>query len=138
MISTEKSRKEIKEMNEIGYIVIAVKTAGGALPVENAVVTVRDGGGNILYVEFTDESGRTPLLRVAAPPKGNSLSPEASEPPFYTYGIDTDKEGFVSVRNLSVPAYPGITSIQPVTLLPLPEGSKRQEITVNESGSPEL
>ena len=125
-------------MNEIGYIVIAAKTAGGALPVENAVVTVRDGSGNILFVEFTDKSGKTPLLRVAAPPKENSLNPEAPDPPFYTYAIDTDKEGFVSVRNLSVPVYPGITSIQPVELLPLPEGSRRREITVNESGSPEL
>lgn len=125
-------------MNESGYIIVAVKTAGGALPVENAVVTVRDANGNILYVEFTDRSGRTPILRVAAPPKANSEAPGAPEPPFYIYNIDTDKEGYTSVRNVGVPIYPGITSIQPVELLPLPEGTRNENVTFTEGDPPNL
>ena len=125
-------------MNESGYIVVAVKTAGGALPVENAVVTVKDESGNILYVEFTDRSGRTPKLRVAAPPKANSSAPGASEPPFFNYNIDTDKEGFTSVRNVNVPIYPGITSIQPIELLPLAEGSQNENVTFTEGNPPSL
>ena len=125
-------------MNESGYITLAVKTAGGALPVENAIVTVKDNAGAILYVVFTDKSGRTPSLIVPAPPKSNSSSPNTGEPPFYTYNIDTDKQGFVSVRNLSVPVYPGITSIQPVEMLPIAEGQRGTPITFNESGAPNL
>ena len=125
-------------MNESGYITLAVKTAGGALPVENAVVTVKDSAGSILYVVFTDKSGRTPPLIVPAPPKANSSAPNTGEPPFYTYNIDTDKGGYVSVRNVSVPVYPGITSIQTVELLPIAEGQGGNPITFNESGAPNL
>ena len=47
---------------EYGYILVSVKTAGGALPVANAVVTVKDANDNILYVEFTDSSGNTQVM----------------------------------------------------------------------------
>ncbi len=125
-------------MNESGYITVAVRTAGGALPVENAIVTVKDANQNILYVTFTDRSGKTERLAVPAPPKANSSSPGAADPPFYTYNIDTDKQGFVSVRNLSIPVYPDITSIQPVELLPIAEGQSDTPVTFNESGAPLL
>ena len=125
-------------MNESGIITVIARTAGGALPVENAVVTVKDSNQNILYVVFTDISGKTPPLAVPAPPKANSLSPNEPAPPFYSYNIDTDKAGYVSVRNLSVPVYPGITSIQPVEMLPLAEGERNTPVTFNESGTPSL
>ena len=125
-------------MNETGYLVITVRTAGGALPVENAIVTVKDGQGRILYVKFTDASGKTPRLRLASPPLENSENPNAPSPPFYTYTVDTDKEGFVSVRNSLVPIYPTVTSIQPVELIPLSEGERSGRITYVESEAPRL
>jgi hypothetical protein len=125
-------------MNESGYITVIARTAGGALPVENAVITVKDEKGSILYVTFTDKSGKTPPLAVPAPPKSNSSSPGAPEPPFYTYSIDTDAPKFISVRNTGVPVYPGITSIQTVELLPRAEGQKDTPVTFNESGAPSL
>lgn len=121
-----------------GYIVASVKTAGGALPVENAVVTIRDENGNILYVKFTDRSGQTPRLRVPAPPISNTESPDMPGPPFFNYNIDTDKEGFISVRNVSVPVYPGITSIQPVELLPVPEGASPPPAIFTDNVPPSL
>ena len=125
-------------MNESGYITLIARTAGGALPLENAIVTVKDGAGSILYVVFTDKSGRTPPLIVPAPPKANSSAPNTGEPPFYTYNIDTDKKGYVSVRNVNVPVYPAITSIQTVEMLPIAEGQGVNPITFNESGAPNL
>lgn len=121
-----------------GYLIITARTAGGALPVENAVVTVSDTAGNILYVVFTDRSGSTPRLKLAAPPLANSEAPGMPEPPFYSYNVDTDIEGYRSVRNISVPIYPGITSIQPVELLPVPEGSGGSPAIFPESIPPEL
>lgn len=128
-------------MNENGYITVAVKTAGGALPVENAVVTVKNSSGEILAVYFTDRDGKTPRLKVLAPPKENSESPDAATPPFFSYGIDTDKEGYISVRNIDVPVYPGVTSIQPVELVPRPEGSfgyPKASVTYTEGEAPRL
>ncbi len=128
-------------MEENGYITVNVRTAGGALPVENAVVTVKDSGGAILAVFFTDRDGKTPRLKVLAPPRANSESPGAASPPFFNYNIDTDKEGYISVRNVDVPVYPGITSIQTVELIPLSEGSSKftgDSITYTESLPPNL
>ena len=123
---------------EYGYILVSVKTAGGALPVANAVATVKDANDNILYVEFTDSSGNTQVMKVPAPAKSNSISPDTGLPPYFNYNIDTDKEGYVSVRNTNVPVYPGITSIQPVEMLPLPEGLRIPLVTFSESVPPEL
>jgi len=128
-------------MEENGYITVNVRTAGGALPVENAVVTVKDSGGAILAVFFTDRDGKTPRLKVLAPPRANSESPGAASPPFFNYNIDTDKEGYISVRNVDVPVYPGITSIQSVELIPRSEGSSGfpgDSITFTESTPPNL
>lgn len=128
-------------MPDNGYIVVTAKTAGGALPVENAVVTIKDASGAILAVFFTDRDGRTPKLKVLAPPISNSESPGSPNPPFLNYNIDTDKEGYVSVRNVSVPVYPGITSIQPVELIPISEGSSlypNDVISFSESRPPNL
>ena len=108
---------------------------------ENAVVTVKDSAGALLAVFFTDRDGRTPKLKVLAPPRANSESPGAASPPFFNYNIDTDKEGYVSVRNVDVPVYPGITSIQSVELIPLSEGSSKfpnDSITFTEGVPPNL
>lgn len=108
---------------DYGQLIIAVKTAGGALPVENAVVTVKNTDGAIISVFFTDSNGRTPKLKLMAPPIANSEAPNQSGPAFYSYNVDTDRQGYTSVRNIGVPIYPGITSIQPVELVPVSEGS---------------
>lgn len=136
---------DLKDLNQggadYGYIIVKATTAGGALPVEQAVVTVRDLEDRIISVMFTDGSGLTQRLKVLAPPKSNSASPGTALPPFYAYNIDTDKEGFISVRNVDVPVYPGITSIQTVELLPLSEGNEGNEngdVIYNEGFPPDL
>lgn len=61
--------------------------------------------------------------------------------PYSLYNIDTDASGFYGVRNIDVPIYPGITSIQQVELIPLIEGTVRRngnEIKYNESSAPTL
>ncbi len=127
--------------SDYGQLIITVKTAGGALPVENAVVTVKDMNGAIISVFFTDSSGKTPKLKLMAPPIANSEAPNPSGPAFFTYNVDTDREGYTSVRNIGVPIYPGITSIQPVELIPVSEGSSEfynDTVDFNESQPPEL
>ena len=128
-------------MDDYGFIRVTVRTAGGAVPVERAIVTVKDGGENLLAVFFTDESGNTPTLKVAAPPKANSEIPNSDGAAFYVYNIDTDKAGYGGVRNIGVPVFPGVTSVQPVELTPTPEGASGRygdKITYNESGTPNL
>ena len=80
-------------------------------------------------------------MKVLAPPKENTETPDADGKPFALYNIDTDKAGFVSVRNIGVPVYSGVTSVQPVELAPIPEGGEgnyNENIRVDESGYPQL
>ena len=127
--------------NGYGFIRVAVRTAGGAIPVERAIVTVKDENGSLIAVFFTDEDGNTPTLKVLAPPIENSSAPGTGAPAFFSYNIDTDKAGYQSVRNIGAPVYPGVTSVQPVELIPLSEGDSGEfgtSVSFDESRAPEL
>ena len=127
--------------NNYGYLTVKVRTAGGAIPVSRAIVTVKDENEALLAVFFTDENGNTPTLKVLAPPLSNTQSPNAGGAAFFSYNIDTDKAGFMSVRNLGVPVYSGVTSIQPVELIPVSEGGDgdyNENVRYNENIPPNL
>ena len=127
--------------NDYGYLRVAVRTAGGAIPVERAIVTVKDSNEALIGIFFTDEDGNTPTVRLMTPPKINSESPNAPGAAFMLYNIDTDRSGYRSVRNIGVPVYPGVTSVQPVQLIPLSEGEHEgysDSIIYNESETPDL
>ena len=64
---------------------VAVTTALGAQPLENALVTVstapdENGTRTLLYAVRTDRDGMTPPMTLAAPPRSASLSPVRSRP----------------------------------------------------------
>ena len=123
----------------IGYLVVRVSTARGAIPLENATVSVRGTSlqsSDIIYSLETDESGLTPRLPLPAPPKSNSLSPDQSTP-YSLWSIDVFKKGYVTARYESVPIYPEITSVQNAELIPLSEGFMPYE-SVNQNEAPNL
>jgi hypothetical protein len=123
----------------IGYLVVRVSTARGAIPLENATVSVRGTSAqssDIIYSLETDESGLTPRLPLPAPPKSNSLSPDQSTP-YSLWSIDVFKKGYVTARYESVPVYPEITSVQNAELIPLSEGFMPYE-SVNQNEAPNL
>lgn len=108
---------------DIGYLQIAVRSAGGALPVADATVTVRSTEENpdaYFRIFTTDRSGQTPRIALPAPPRALSQAPEPAQiVPYATYIIETKKDGYRSVTNTFVPIYADVTSIQPVDLVPL-------------------
>lgn len=127
--------------NSYGLLRVTVRTAGGAVPVPRAIVTVKDANEALLAVFFTDENGNTPPLKVLAPPIENTQSPNSGGSPFFIYNVDTDRSGFRSVRNIGVPVYSGVTSVQPVELIPIPEGGEgnyNENIKYNENIPPNL
>ncbi|MBR4961519.1 MAG: hypothetical protein IKY52_11535 [Clostridia bacterium] len=106
-------------MSGKGYLRIWVTEAGGALPVRGVPVQIRDEAGNTLQVLRTGESGLTPTAELPAPPASESQRPESSTRPYAAYRVFVEMPGYVPVRELSVPVFDGITSLQPVNLLPL-------------------
>ncbi len=112
----------------IGFLEVIVKTANGALPVEGALVSIyeytaqgeRAQRGSLLYSLETDENGKTP--RVTLPTKDKALSQSyGNESPYATYNISVSKDGYYDNNYVNAPVFQGITSIQPVALIPLAE-----------------
>ncbi len=104
-----------------GSLIVSVRTAGNALPVEGATVTVSNATPDepaFLRTMQTDISGLTPLLPLSAMPKSDSLVPGIGHP-FTVYNIRVVKDGYYVHENRNVPIFAGITSLQPVELIPL-------------------
>lgn len=105
-----------------GFITVNVRTAGGALPVAGAVITISDTStGNVIAVMLSDISGTSEVIGLPTPPKGNSLTPGNNDVSTL-YTVDTDKEGFYHVINTGIPVFDGITAIQQVLLVPVARG----------------
>lgn len=116
----------MNEINKNGYgkLRARVTTAGITVPLEGAIVTVgkfTDGGKseeNIYYVK-TDASGMTDYLLLEAPPSVNSESPDPTGPAYYSYNMTVSKDGYFTVKNIGIPIFDGISSLQPVVMIPL-------------------
>ena len=107
----------------IGYLVVRASAASGAIPLEGAEVTVRGDLPNFSSVIVRLETGRdgaTPKISLAAPPRSNSTSPGVKDQ-FSTYNIEVRLKGFFPTGALKIPVFDGITSIQPINLIPLPQ-----------------
>ena len=108
----------------IGYLKIRATSAGGALPVEGAVVTVsnyRDGGdGELIASLRTNEGGLTPKVALSAPPASDSMMPGATRP-YALYNVNVTKDGFYPVESIAVPIFDRIVAVQPIDMVPLTE-----------------
>ena len=117
---------------EIGFLVVNVKTANGALPIENANVTIfanetpKENTGaalidsDVIYNLKTDISGKTPKVALNTKSKSLSQSPENLFP-YLTYNIYVTKDGYYDSTYLNVPIFQGVTSLQEADLIPLSE-----------------
>lgn len=109
-----------------GTLRIQTTTAGGALPVKGAVVRIsrvaEEGEPDVVLYSFeTDESGLTPFVVLAAPPKSESLSPDGGDA-YAVYRVVVNREGFYPVEVGRVPIFDGVRALQPIALIPINEG----------------
>ena len=146
-ISVKKSRKEaVMNQNNIienprsegglGHVIVKVTTARGAIPIENAEVYVRDYStdgevkrGDILGSYKTNSSGATERISLPTAPKSLSISPGNKGTAYKTYNIDVHSDGFYDQFYVNVPIFDGITAIQSVDLIPLPENGRSDGVT---------
>lgn len=127
-------------MSGTGYLLVRVGTAQGAIPVQGAKVTVRDNlgmevpgsKGSVITVMTTDRDGRTERVALAAPPKGDGLSPGGSIP-YATYNIDVEAPGYYRQFFHAVPVYDTITSIQPALLVPIAQSGNQDGISSDDT-----
>lgn len=118
------------ENESIGFLQVIVRTANGALPIEGANVSIyeyfpsneekpQDKGG-LIYSLSTDNNGKTE--KIALKTKSKDLSTSYGSPdPYLSYNIKVNKDGYYENRYISAPIFQGITSLQPVELIPIAE-----------------
>ena len=132
-----------------GNLIVRVTTARGAIPLEGAQVNVRnyfpeqsESKGDVIASFTTNRDGNTPLILLPAPPRSNSLSPNNGIP-YASYNLDVSLEGYFSQNYFNVPVFDGITAIQGVDMIPLPENGRTDSRTPDserffESQAPDL
>ena len=114
----------------MGYMIVRVTTARGAIPLEGATVTVSDyfdedkkERGNAIYTLKTNASGLTDKLALPAPPRELSMAPGNGKS-YQSYILTVTKEGFADQKYINVPVFEGITAIQNADMVPLPENGQ--------------
>ena len=111
-----------------GYLIVQVSTAGGAIPLSGAMVTVRDYDpetgqdvGNVIATMRTDRSGKTQRLSLPAPARALSQSPGSAILPYALYSIDVKTDRYFENYYASVPIFDGVVAVQPAVLQALPD-----------------
>ena len=114
----------------IGFLTVNVNTANGALPLEDATVTVYAASdksednqfldSNIIYTLKTNKNGKTEKIALQTKSKDLSLS-YGNFVPYDSYNITVTADGYYDSSYLGVPVFQGITSIQNASLIPLSE-----------------
>lgn len=117
-----------------GKLRVEVKSANRAVPIEDALVVITKQsvtGNELLSIMLTNPNGETRTVAIPAPAKEISETP--SDPtPFAKVNVNTYKKGFYEVENSDIPIFAGVTSIQPVNMIPLPFQDHTQKLVFPE------
>jgi hypothetical protein len=125
-----------------GQLVFRVTTARGAIPLEGAQITVRphqpepgdEGRGQTIAVLYSDRDGKTEPLALPTPPRSDSLTPtDSGVLPFATYDAEVYLPNYFAPEYTRIPIFDGITSIQSVDLIPLPENGREEGLTPSDT-----
>ena len=109
-----------------GKLYVRAFTAGGALPVRDAVVRISGADENNRYVTFsilTDVNGVAAFDNLPAPIPAYSLSPSPAETPFSVYDVEASKEGYYSKKINDVAVFPGEVAVLPINMIPVTLGN---------------
>ena len=110
-----------------GYLILHVTTARGAIPLEGAQVSIRSNpekpnatAGDVLATLVSGTDGNTARIPLDAPPRATSMRP-GNGLPYASYIAEVRLDGYYDPVYSGIPLFDGITAIQPVDLIPLPE-----------------
>ncbi len=108
------------EAADRGSLRVQVESVTGALPIENARVTISYSGDPVSAIEqlSTDASGHAEQVELATPPLEYSMEPDQPQP-YAEYNVRVEAEGFQPVDIDGVEVFAGETALQDVRLRPL-------------------
>ena len=115
-------------METSGTLVTRVFTGRGELPIAGATISIvrRDAGGqmDLLSVQISDPSGDASPVVIQTPHLDLSQSP-GTVSPFAVVDVWVDRQGFELLVVEDVQIFPGVTSVQDLPLVPMPEDGGR-------------
>ena len=101
-----------------GRLLVEVYDRSVASPIANASVVITDNEGNNIAEEFTDSSGRTPVIELSAPSVELSLTEDETVQPYSTYNLTVTADGFLNYEVRGVQILPDTLAIQRVVMQP--------------------
>lgn len=125
-----------RRQDDQGYLQVRTYTAQEATPVPDALVLVLQEG-QLVRQTLTDEDGLTELIPLDTVGRDLSLT-EGTAAPFTTYTVQITAEGYLPVVSGDVPVFGGVTAIQNVGLIPLPEFDTGGPDEVIDNAEPDL
>ena len=117
-------------MPQTGSLAVRVFTSQAQLPVSGATVIIsgreKDDRYNIFSIQSTDSSGSTKAFPLDAPDLALSEAPGGA-PPFSDYSLVVEHPGYYLATFEKLQIFPGIETVQNVSLVPLPQPSAGQD-----------
>ncbi len=111
-----------------GTLVTRVFTGRAELPIAGAAVSVvrKDGDRllDLLTVQVSGRGGDTEAFSIETPSEDLSQSP-GNPQPYALVDLWVDRQGFQLLVVEDVPVFPGVTSVQDLPLVPMPEDGGR-------------
>lgn len=113
----------LSENPKTGYLVFQVfqnSPLGGILPIPNATITICKDMGDDYYISKvirTNEDGKTDEIAMRTVSANLSQSPD-NDKVYATYDAYIEAPDFLPASIEDIPIFEGITSIQPVNLIP--------------------
>lgn len=103
-----------------GTLQVQVTSATGAIPIENARVSIAYSGDPESTIEeiTTDNVGHSPVVNLYAPPLEYSMSPDQPQP-YSEFTVRVEAPGFQSVDVSGVEIFSGIRAIQGIRMRPM-------------------
>lgn len=125
----------------VGRLIVSVTTANGAIPIEGAAVGIRSyelGQSSTIALLTTDPSGNTETIEIETPSVYESISPGGKRG-YTPLIIDVTKDGYRVAEFIGAAVFPGVTTVQPVYLVPSDEyGGEYQKSIFTESEAADL
>ena len=135
----EKNKSRAENEAGYGYMVVRVTTARGAIPISGATVAVSSydpeferGRGDVIAVYTTNGSGLTERFALPAPSRELSMSPGGGKS-YETYNLSVFYPRYYRKEFVNVPVFEGITAIQSVDLIPLPDNGQTDNFIPDDS-----
>ena len=110
-----------------GTLTVKTAAAGGALPIEGALIIIRGAEEENRFVEYslkTDQDGLTDTVSLPTPALEYSLTPTPTEIPYAKYDIEALAEGYNPIRIIGASVFANTHSLQVINMIPLADNSE--------------